>query len=77
MNGSPGLIELFPIAMSMLASNLDLLGSVVEIVTSYLFLDARTILAVRLFDDFSMFDMSNENDIRPTGPTSFVPFSKD
>lgn len=48
MNGAPGLIDLFPVAMTMLASNLDLLGSVVEIVTSYLFLDARTILAVRV-----------------------------
>ncbi|KAG5221563.1 ARM repeat-containing protein [Salix suchowensis] len=52
MNGAPGLLDLFPIAMSMLASNFDLLGSVVEIATSYLFLDARTILAVRVFTNF-------------------------
>ncbi|KDQ29318.1 hypothetical protein PLEOSDRAFT_1038626 [Pleurotus ostreatus PC15] len=55
MNGAPGLIDLFPIAMTMLASNLDLLGSVVEIVTSYLFLDARTILATYGTDLFRAF----------------------
>ncbi|KAF9495444.1 ARM repeat-containing protein [Pleurotus eryngii] len=55
MNGAPGLLDLFPIAMSMLASNFDLLGSVVEIATSYLFLDARTILATYGTDLFRAF----------------------
>ncbi|KIL00584.1 hypothetical protein PAXRUDRAFT_821482 [Paxillus rubicundulus Ve08.2h10] len=40
----PTLLQLFPLAISLLASNLDLLGKVIFIVESYLFVDASVIL---------------------------------
>ena len=45
-DGSPGLRVLFPQALQLLATNLDLLGSITEIVVSYFLLDARYILQV-------------------------------
>ncbi|KIJ20291.1 hypothetical protein PAXINDRAFT_166384 [Paxillus involutus ATCC 200175] len=40
----PTLLQLFPLAISLLASNLDLLGKVIFIIESYLFVDASVIL---------------------------------
>lgn len=45
-DGSPGLRILFPQALQLLATNLDLLGSVTGIVESYFLLDAFYILQV-------------------------------
>ncbi|KAG2154931.1 ARM repeat-containing protein [Suillus bovinus] len=42
--GGPGLIDLVPLAVSLLSDNLDLLGKIVSIVESYLFVDAPAIL---------------------------------
>lgn len=47
-NGVPGLIDLFPLAISLLSENLDLLGSVIMILESYYLLDASRVLQVRL-----------------------------
>ncbi|KAJ8523493.1 hypothetical protein ONZ45_g125 [Pleurotus djamor] len=44
LDGSPSLLDLFPSAMNVFTSNLDLLGSVTEIVTSYLFLNSQLLL---------------------------------
>lgn len=43
-NGVPGLIDLFPLAISLLSENLDLLGSVIMILESYYLLDASRVL---------------------------------
>ncbi|KAF9247341.1 ARM repeat-containing protein [Melanogaster broomeanus] len=40
----PNLLQLFPVAISALAGNLDLLGKVICIVESYLFVDASVVL---------------------------------
>ncbi|OAX44518.1 ARM repeat-containing protein [Rhizopogon vinicolor AM-OR11-026] len=40
----PGLIELVPLAVSLLSNNLDLLGKIVSIIESYLFVDAPAVL---------------------------------
>ncbi|KAF9226602.1 ARM repeat-containing protein [Gyrodon lividus] len=40
----PSLLHLFPLAISLLANNLDLLGKVIFIVESYLFVDAPLVL---------------------------------
>lgn len=40
------LLQLFPLAMGLLASNLDLLGKITFIVESYLFVDALLVLQV-------------------------------
>lgn len=45
VNGAPALIELFPDALSTL-ENLDMLGTAVNILESYLLLDASFILQV-------------------------------
>ena len=45
-DGSPGLRVLFPQALQLLATNLDLLGSVTGIVESYFLLDAFYVLQV-------------------------------
>lgn len=42
--GGPGLIDLVPLAVSLLSSNLDLLGKIVSIVESCLFVDAPAVL---------------------------------
>ncbi|KZT12770.1 ARM repeat-containing protein [Laetiporus sulphureus 93-53] len=52
VDGGPGLIELFPIAISLLSENLDLLGKIVDIIESYYLLDPARVLqpfAVDLF----------------------------
>lgn len=40
------LLQLFPLAMELLANNLDLLGKITHIVESYLFVDAPLVLQV-------------------------------
>ncbi|KIJ70097.1 hypothetical protein HYDPIDRAFT_178457 [Hydnomerulius pinastri MD-312] len=40
----PSLLQLFPLATSLLASNLDLLGKIILIIESYLFVDASLVL---------------------------------
>ncbi|KAK2466318.1 hypothetical protein APHAL10511_001960 [Amanita phalloides] len=52
VNGAPALAELFPRALELLATNLDLLGKVMNIVESYLVLDATAILQVHGTDLF-------------------------
>jgi hypothetical protein len=44
--GQPDFLELFPLAVQFLSENLDILGTTVLIVESYLLLDARLIMAV-------------------------------
>ena len=50
VNGSPGYIELFPLVISLLAENLDLLGSISEIVESYILVDVTRVLSVSVRD---------------------------
>jgi len=50
--GQSSLLELFPLALSLMSEHLDLLGSITSIIESYIILDATTILqnfAVQLF----------------------------
>ena len=47
VNGAPGYIELFPLVISLLSENLDLLGSISEIVESYILVDVTRVLSVR------------------------------
>ncbi|KAH7931251.1 ARM repeat-containing protein [Leucogyrophana mollusca] len=42
--GQPALLDLFPIGVSLLAENLDLLGKVVTIIEAYIFVDASLVL---------------------------------
>ena len=58
------LFELFPILTTLLCNNLDLLGSVLDIVESYIFLDINALLQVRitpfeLLDTYYMTGVSN------------------
>jgi hypothetical protein len=53
VHGSPALIDLFPLALSLLAVNLDLLGKIVNICESYFILDGQSILRVRPSRSFS------------------------
>ena len=46
VNGAPALAELFPRALELLATNLDLLGKITTIIESYIVLDATAILQV-------------------------------
>ncbi|EJD53690.1 ran binding protein 11 [Auricularia subglabra TFB-10046 SS5] len=46
--GSTGLVELFPLAVRLLATNLDLLGSLTAVVKSYVLLDGQRIFQARL-----------------------------
>lgn len=50
LQGAPGtsLLQLFPLAISLLANNLDLLGKIIFIVESYLLVDAPLILQASL-----------------------------
>ncbi|KAJ7180251.1 armadillo-type protein [Mycena crocata] len=53
----PALIDVFPLAMSLLATNLDLLGKAINIIDAYFLLDGTLILqtfAVDLFRAFSV-----------------------
>ena len=46
VNGASGYIELFPLVISLLSENLDLLGSISEIVESYILVDVTRVLSV-------------------------------
>lgn len=46
-DGSASLFELVPLAVKLLAENLDLLGQITNIVDSYILLDAPRLLQVR------------------------------
>lgn len=48
----PALIDVFPLAISILAENLDLLGKAISIINAYLLLDAVLILQVLLAGRF-------------------------
>lgn len=49
-NGNPpGLFNLLPVLVTVLANNVDLLGSVIDIATSYYLLNATYVLQVGLF----------------------------
>lgn len=52
INGSP-LLQLFPIAITLLSENLDLLGSITAIVKSYLVLDAPIVLQVLTYTRYA------------------------
>lgn len=45
--GGPSLFDLLPGAIELLAENLDLLGSILSIIESYLLIDAPSVLQVR------------------------------
>ncbi|KAI0776057.1 ARM repeat-containing protein [Trametes elegans] len=49
-NGAPGLIDLVPLIIQQLSSNLDVLGTIVHIVESYILLDAPRILQLGAVD---------------------------
>ncbi|KJA30164.1 hypothetical protein HYPSUDRAFT_125792 [Hypholoma sublateritium FD-334 SS-4] len=53
--GSPCLRDIFPDAMALLGTNLDLLGSIVSVVESYFLLDAEYILKMYAVDLFRAF----------------------
>ncbi|KAF8623412.1 hypothetical protein AX15_006355 [Amanita polypyramis BW_CC] len=55
VNGAPALVELYPAALELLATNLDLLGKITSIVESYIILDASTILQAHGTDTFRAF----------------------
>ena len=46
VNGDPALQDIFPQALALLSTNLDLLGSITRIIESYFLLDASYILKV-------------------------------
>ena len=46
VNGDPALQDIFPQALALLSTNLDLLGSITRIIESYFLLDASHILKV-------------------------------
>lgn len=46
VNGAPALFDLFPQALLLLSSNLDLLGKTTNIIESYFLLDAPALLQV-------------------------------
>ena len=46
VNGDPALQDIFPQALVLLSTNLDLLGSITRIIESYFLLDASHILKV-------------------------------
>lgn len=46
VGGAPGLIDIFPLAVGLLAENLDLLGKIIGIHESYYILDGSQILQV-------------------------------
>ncbi|KAI0750869.1 ARM repeat-containing protein [Daedaleopsis nitida] len=50
MNGAPGLVELLPLAIEQLSSNLELLGTIVHIHESYFLLDAQSVLQLSAVD---------------------------
>ncbi|KAJ6486383.1 armadillo-type protein [Mycena vitilis] len=54
----PALIDVFPHAISLLASNLDLLGKAISILDSYIILDGVLILQTHAVDFFTAFRMA-------------------
>lgn len=46
VNGAPGLIDVMPVLISLLAVNLDLLGKIIGLVESYFLLGAPLVLQV-------------------------------
>ncbi|PCH41237.1 ARM repeat-containing protein [Wolfiporia cocos MD-104 SS10] len=50
LNGGPGLIDLFPLVVSLLSENLDLLGQITHIVESYYLLDPARVLQLHATD---------------------------
>ena len=46
VNGDPALQDIFPQALALLSTNLDLLGSITRIIESYFLLDSSHILKV-------------------------------
>lgn len=46
VNGAPALLDLFPQALLLLSTNLDLLGKTTSIIESYFLLDAPALLQV-------------------------------
>ncbi|KAG6854857.1 hypothetical protein C0991_012047 [Blastosporella zonata] len=73
VNGAPALFDLFPQAIELLSSNFDLLGTIINIVESYLILDASAILqacSVQLFTAFvKAFESSPITTTNATGMT--------
>ncbi|KAI0677486.1 ARM repeat-containing protein [Trametes maxima] len=57
-NGAPGLIELVPDLIRQLSSNLDVLGTIVNITESYFLLDAPRILQLYAVDLLRAFDVA-------------------
>ncbi|KAM6495766.1 Armadillo-type fold [Amanita muscaria] len=62
VNGAPALVDLFPQALELLATNLDLLGKITNIVESYVILDAPTILQAHGVDLFRAFLQALKSD---------------
>ena len=60
--GAPSLMDVFPIAVDLLADNLDLLGSITSVIRSYLVLDFESakILQVRKFVSFDSKFLSHQ-----------------
>jgi hypothetical protein len=48
VNGAPALFDLIPQAVDLLSTNFDLLGKIINIIESYVILDAPTVLQVCL-----------------------------
>ncbi|KAK0230961.1 armadillo-type protein [Armillaria fumosa] len=61
VNGAPGLIELVPDAIKLLATNLDLLGKTIDVIESYMLLEGAQILQVCAVDLFKAFRQGFEN----------------
>ena len=49
VNGQVGLVDLLPTAVELLSLNLDLLGSIISLLESYILLDTSRLLQVCLF----------------------------
>jgi hypothetical protein len=64
VGGAPGLFDIFPLAVGLLAENLDLLGKIVGIHESYYLLQGSLILQVRrqllLIAAFTFFNGDSE-----------------
>ncbi|KAI0660923.1 ARM repeat-containing protein [Cubamyces menziesii] len=58
VNGAPGLIDLVPLLIQQLSSNLEVLGTIVHIVESYFLLDAPRILQLYVLDIFRAFHVA-------------------
>ncbi|KAI0722911.1 ARM repeat-containing protein [Earliella scabrosa] len=56
INGAPGLVDLLPLAVQQLSTNLELLGTIVRIHESYFLLDAPRVLQLSAVDVFRAFN---------------------